>query len=304
MNKKLVVTFIVMFLVFIVFEAIVYNFSSFMECPSSDANIKTPGIGIRANSNILDQFPITSPILSKTGKCFVTFNKVGFDITAVGFSWVAEEFINFCQEYPGEYVLDVGAGYGFLSRRALSKGIFVISNDIEIRHLLYCRKKVKNPDEIERLFLNINPFPFLDIPKSFLKAVILHRVLNYLSGEEIDLGFEKIKHWLKKGGKIYIMVLSSEHIDYRQQILPEYEKRKKNGDLWPGMYLDVSKYLPEQAYTLPDKLHIMDKEVLQKALERHGFEIERIGYVSMQGFGINPMYDGKEAVGAIAVKTN
>ena len=119
-----------------------------------------------------------------------------------------------------------------------------------------------------------------------MSAVILHRVLNYLPGEEIDLGFEKVKYWLKKGGKIYIMVLSSERVDYRQQILPEYEKRKKNGDLWPGMYLDVSKYLPEQAYALPDKLHIMDKEVLQKALERHGFEIERIGYVSMQGFGI------------------
>ena len=46
----------------------------------------------------------------------------------------------------------------------------------------------------------------------------------------------------------------------------------------------------------------MDQEVLKNALERHGYKIERIGYVSMQGFGTEAARDGKEAIGAIAVK--
>lgn len=298
MNKKLVVMMSTMLFIFIAFK--VLKNDSLSEIDQFDK--KTPGIGIRADLKILDQFPIIPPVLSKTGKCFVTLNKMGFDINYTNLSWVAEEFINFCQAHPGEYVLDVGAGYGFLSRYALSKGVFVISNDLEMQHLLYSRKKVKDPDEILRLFLNTTPFPYLDIPENSLRAVILHRVLHFLPGAEIDLGLENAKSWLKEGGKIYIMVMSSEHIAYREQILPDFEKRKKNGDLWPGMYLDVQKHLSNQAYNLPEKLHIMDQDILKNALQRHGFEIERISYVSMQGFGMENARDGKEAIGAIAVK--
>ncbi|MBY0462494.1 MAG: class I SAM-dependent methyltransferase [Alphaproteobacteria bacterium] len=295
MNKKLVVTFCAMLFVFIAFKNDLYT-------ELSQPYAENPGIGIRADSKSLDKLSIIPPMLSKTGKSFITFNKMGFDINSTNLSWVAEEFINFCQEYPGEYVLDVGAGYGFLSRKALSKGVFVISNDIEMQHLLYSRKKVKNPDEILSLFLNTTPFPYLDIPKNFLRAIILHRVLHFLPGKEVDLGLENAMTWLKKGGKVYIMVMSSEHIGYREKVLPEFERRKKKGDPWPGMYLDVEEHLPDQAYSLPKQLHIMDQEILRNALERHGFEIERMGYVSMQGFGTETARDGKEAIGAIAVK--
>ncbi|MBY0280888.1 MAG: class I SAM-dependent methyltransferase [Alphaproteobacteria bacterium] len=298
MNKKLVVILSAMLFISIAFKILKNN--SLFEI--NQLHTKTPGIGIQANLKILDQFSITPPILSKTGKSFVTLNKMGFDINYTNLSWVAEEFINFCEEHPGEYVLDVGAGYGFLSRYALSKRMFVISNDLEMEHLLYSRKKVKNPDEILRLFLNTTPFPYLDIKKNSLRAVILHRVLHFLPGAEIDLGLENINSWLKEDGKVYIMVMSTEHIAYREQVLPDFERRKKNGDLWPGMFLDVPKYLPTQAYCLPEQLHIMDQEVLKNALQRHGFEIERIGYVSMQGFGTEDGRDGKEAIGAIAVK--
>lgn len=265
--------------------------------------LKTPGIGIRADSRILDQFKeIIHPPLSKPGKSFVTLNKMGFDTISVSSNWVTEEFIETCAKYPEEGVLDAGAGYGSLSRLALSKGAYVISNDIDLRHLLYCRKKVINPDELSRLFLNTNVFPYLDIPEGLLRAVILHRVIHFMSGEEIDIGLEKVRSWLKKGGKIFIVAISSEHIAYRDQFLPGFEKRKKEGDLWPGMYLDVPKLFTSQAYALPDKLHPMDQEILKKSLERHGFEVERVGFVSMQGFSTELNRDGKEAIGIIGVK--
>lgn len=265
--------------------------------------LKTPGIGLRADARILDQFKeVISPPLSTSGKSFTTLNKMGFDILSVMMTWVAEEFLSFCKQHPGEYVLDVGTGYGSLSRQALSKGMHVISNDLEMRHLIYSRKKIKDSDERLHLFLNKNPFPNLDIPAESLRAVILHRVLHFLSGKEIDIGLDNVKRWLKPGGKIFIAVLSSEHIAYRDQFLPEFEKRKKEGDPWPGMYLDVPKLFSNQAYALPDKLHPMDQEILQKALERHGFEIERVGYISMIGFSTELNRDGKETIGIIGVK--
>lgn len=277
--------------------------SADLSIPTDLYGIETPGIGIRADSRILDQFPVISPPpLSKTGKTFLTLNKMGFDVLSVSLTWVAEEFLNFCKENPGEFVLDVGTGYSPLSRQALTKGVYVISNDLDIRHLLYSRKKVVNSDECDKLFLNKNPFPHLDIPKNSLTAVILHRVLHFMSGEEIDIGLDKVKQWLKPKGKIFIAVMSSEHIAYREKYLPIFEKRKKEGDIWPGMYLDVPVHLPAQAYALPDKLHVMDQDILKQALERHGFQIERIGYVSMQGYGVEKGRDGKETIGAIAIK--
>lgn len=223
MHRKTIIIIGTILFVLIAFK-ILKSESSF---DNNQLQMTTSGIGIRADSKILDQFPITPPILSKTGKSFVTLNKMGFDINYTGLSWVAEEFINYCQSNPGEYILDVGAGYGFLSRYALSKGMYVISNDIEIQHLLYSRKKVRNPSEIEKLFLNTAPFPYLQIPANSLRAVILHRVLHFLSGKEIDIGLENVRNWLKEDGKIYIMVMSSEHIAYREHILSEFERRKK-----------------------------------------------------------------------------
>jgi SAM-dependent methyltransferase len=297
MNKKLIVMFIVIISIFTALK-----FIDYVSSPKNQTDIETPGIGIRADLGILDQYLVTPPILSESKKSFLTFNKMGFDTLAQDLNWVAEDFLSFCR--PGEYVLDVGAGYGFLTRCALSKGAYVISNDIELKHLLYGRKEVDDHDKLSRLFLNKNPFPYLDIPDNFLGAVILHRVLHFLPGDDIDLGLENVKRWLKKGGKIYIIVMSSEHVSFRQKVLPEFEKRKKNGDPWPGMYLDVPKYLPEQASSLPDKLHIMDQEILRKALERHGFKIEKIDYVSMKKFGVEKGRDGKEAIGAVAIKQN
>ena len=86
---------------------------------------------------------------------------------------------------------------------------------------------------------------------------------GFLAGDDIDLGLENVRRWLKKGGKIYIIVMSSEHIAFRQQVLPEFEKRKKNGDPWPGMYLDGPKYLPEQASALHDKLKAFFNKLLE-----------------------------------------
>lgn len=297
MNKKIVVIVVATLSLFFAIQILKNEKSVPIQ-----VSIKTPGIGLRADSPLFDELPVYSPILSKNKTSLLTFNKMGFDVLFNHTTWVTEGFINFCQQHPGEYVLDVGTGYGFLSHRALSKKVKVISNDIDLKHLLYIRKEVKNHENMSRLFLNINPFPHLEIPNDFLSAVLLHRVLHFMSGEEIDLGLENVRRWLKVGGKVYIVVMSSDHIAFRDQVLPEFEERKKNGDPWPGMYLDVNKYLPDQAYGLPEKLHIMDQEILRKALERHGFEVEEIGYISMKNFGAEKKRDGKEAVGVIAVK--
>lgn len=300
--KKILITTIATLSLFYMFQILKNEKIVSIQTSAKISHIKTPGIGLRADAQELEALPVISPVLSKNKSSFLTFNKMGFDILFNEMTWVAKDFIDFCQLHQNEYVLDVGAGYGFLSHRALSKGVNVISNDIDARHLLYIRNESKSHDKISKLFLNINSFPYLDIPENFLKAVILHRVMHFMSGEEIDLGLKNIRRWLKVGGKVYIVVMCAEHIVFRDQVMPEFEQRKKDGDPWPGMYLDVNKHLPDQVYVLPDKLHVMDQEILKKALERHGFEIEKMDYISMRKFGSEKKRDKKESVGVVAVK--
>ena len=69
---------------------------------------------------------------------------------------------------------------------------------------------------------------------------------------------------------------------------------------WPGEHLEIAKALPAQAYALPKELYVMDAEVLTKALENHGYKVEKSDFISMKKFGTETNRDGREALGVIA----
>lgn len=126
---------------------------------------------------------------------------------------------------------------------------------------------------------------------------MLHRVLHFFSGEDIDKILSNCYQWLKPNGKIYIVMMSNEHVAFRDKI--KYDNSKK----WPGDNLVVvEKHLPEQAYALPKTLHVVSIETLRNNLKEQGFEIEKVDYVSLKQVGTEKNRDGKEAVGIIGIK--
>lgn len=298
---------------------ITFIFSVFFYTPCVNANdlntkfnsIERSSFGIKATHDELDDLEKFLPEipLSKTGKSFLTVNKTGFDVlnSESQQNWVLNEYCNFLKANTPQRILDIGAGYGRISHIGLKHDKILIANDIAIEHLMHTRKKAKlNGLNIENLYLNNSYFPNdIAIENETLDAVVLYRVIHFLSPDEIELGLAKIYKGLKKGGKVFIVVLSPQHKEYSDWFLPIYNAKWNAGDKWPGVNLDVSKALPKQEYNLPKHLHVMDERPLAYALEKQGFLIAKYGFVDMRRFNSSKgkhKRDGRGSFGIIAVK--
>jgi len=250
--------------------------------------------GQRADTIHIDIHSIPEPCLSKTKKAFVTDNKFGFDVIDADSNWVIESFLNAIK--PGMLVLDAGSGYGALTRSALNRGATVISNDISKNQLLYNLRHI-NAEEKSRLYLNSKDIRQISLESDSLDLIVFHRILHFFNGHEIETILTRAFEWLKPGGKVYIVMLSKDHVGFRDKIF--YDPAKK----WPGENIVIVKnHLPDQAYALPKKLHVVSPETLENRLKEVGFQIEKVDFVSLKKFGAEANRDGKEAVGIIGLK--
>jgi SAM-dependent methyltransferase len=263
--------------------------------------------GILASSAILDEFDKSldqSPPLSKTGKSLQTYNHYGFDVVdtnTIKQSWLIENITNFSKKATNP-ILDIGGGYGRLSKLMAEQGATVIFNDLDERHVLLGRQ-IFTIDERSHLYINTFKFPRgMIIPQNSLSGVVLHRVIHFMKPDEVEEGIAKIKRWLVPGGKVFIAVLPPQHGEYRDVVLPQYEKRWQQGDAWPGYGFKSKALLPDQAYALPKVLHVMDRRPLEQVLLKYGFVIEKADYIDMKNFGNSDIRDGHELFGIVAVK--
>jgi SAM-dependent methyltransferase len=269
--------------------------------------IEQSNYGVHAANDKLDDIEKSLPDIpvSKTGKSFLTVNKTGFDVlnSENQSNWILHEYSKFMATNDSQTILDIGSGYGRISHMALDRNKIVIANDIAIEHLIYTRKIAKSQGlNLKNLYLNNSYFPNeVTIEEGTLDAVVLYRVIHFLSSEEIELGLSKIYKWLKKGGQVFIVVLSPHHKEYSDWFLPLYDDRWNAGNKWPGEGLEVSRALPKQQYNLPEYLHVMDARPLKYALEKHGFATLKADFIDMSRFNQRGR-DGKESFGIIAVK--
>jgi polyketide synthase PksJ len=249
---------------------------------------------------LLDQLQVNEPQKSWTGHSWVTVNRFGFETASLGTNWAVDSFVKTLDDKSS--VLDIGAGYGAISKAAIKSGAKVVSNDLALEHLLWLRGQV-DVEEKTRLYLNTGRFPDLDIAPESLTHISAHRVFHFLSGSELELGLANCFKWLKPGGMFLGVAMSATHVRFRDAFYPEYEQRKDSGGRWPGEWLDVATHLPEQLHALPDKLHVFTPDKLADEVTKAGFTIAQSNFISLQQFGKSDEgRDGKEAVGFIAFK--
>ncbi len=267
--------------------------------------------GVHASSSYLDSLPDSQsslpnqPPQSKTEKSYITLNKYGYDVIdiskGVENSWLIKELLDEVKS-SRDPILDVGGGYGGLTFLMSKLGATVIYNDIDEGHLYYGKKQL-SPSQKERVYLNSSSFPEeMNFPKNSLEGVVLHRVLHFLTPSQIEKGIEKISNWLKPGGKVYIVVLTPQHAEYRSKVLQKYDDEWQQGNPWPGYSYGSKDILPDQAENLPEQLHVMDGRPLKRILEKNGFVIIKDDFIGMKQYGKTELRDGKEAYGLIAMK--
>ena len=226
-----------------------------------------------------------------------TLNNMGYMTSTL--DPISARFIEFASK--GRTVLDIGAAYGIASVSALKNGAKVIANDIDSRHLEILKSNCPD-DLIQNLTLLPGKFPEeLNIEQNSVDAILICRVLHFFSGPEIEIAVNKMKSWLVKGGKLFV-VSETPYLKNWQSFIPDYESRKRAGERWPGFISDVKRYEQNRSKFLPDSVHWLDPEVLTRTFNLAELSIDEVGTIDRTDFPIDMRLDGRESVGIIGTK--
>ncbi len=228
-----------------------------------------------------------------------TLNQTGFMTLEV--DEYSQEFINYASFFPDRPSLEIGAAYGVASLKALKQGAHIIANDLDNRHLEILKQQCPQ-DYKDRLTLLPGNFPEeIDFEEGSLQAVLACRVFHFFPGDKIIEGLKKIKHWLTDQGKLFI-INETPYFGTTKAFIPIYEERKKAGAEWPGL-ADLNCFDPTKRPFVECTINLFDADTLTRALHEAGFKIEKLSYINREGvFPKSALYDGRESVGAVAVK--
>jgi SAM-dependent methyltransferase len=236
---------------------------------------------------------------SEVGFYEPTQNKMGYMTTHL--DEVSHAFLQFAKQsiFP---VLDIGAAYGHVALEAARREIPIIVNDLDQRHLDMLLMRANHQ---QRPYLNplCGRFPeeLLFQPNS-LGAVLICRVLHFFPPEEWIKAVQIIFNWLVPGGKLF-MTNESPYFGTMRDFIPIYLERKRKGYPWPGLMMGMEYFDHNRKKDVNSVINLLSLAETQAVLEGVGFYIEDIQYLNREGiYPPDALYDGREAVGVIAVK--
>lgn len=234
-----------------------------------------------------------------------TLNKFGFLCDEVFIDPFAKEFVMYAiDSSPSKRtVMEIGAGYGHLSLQVLRSGNHsIIINDLDQGHLDLIKQRL--PHQLrERVEWKRGKFP--DDIELYHESVdaIFCRVLQFLSGKDIEIGFKKMLRWLKPGGRLYLVVPTIYMKDVPLHIRQIFHKKRLSNDKWPGQYIESALIYPKEiAKHMPEQVHLFDMDVLVNNLLRASFDISKVEYFNESFRGYNDPFGNRQMVGVVALK--
>lgn len=227
------------------------------------------------------------------------------------FSEIGRKFVLFSKTSSPS--MDIGCAYGNTVIAAIEEGAEnVIACDMEQTHLDILREQLE-PDQLAHLTTKQGQLPDgIDFPDNSIASIHASHILEYLKPDEVDRGLEKFFHWLKTGGKLFILCYTVHILELANQIFTkEYQRRIEAGEKWPGYLEDFNKYSytddihnEHDTSAFPIALHMFDVPVFVRALKELGFIIEFAEYLDGRTNGAveETWHDGREYVGIVACK--
>ena len=217
-----------------------------------------------------------------------------------GLNKYTNAFLDYVSEIT-DPIFDIGVAYGFTTLKALKRGANVIANDLSAEHLEILKENTPH-QYLKNLTLLPGRFSQdISLEENSLGAVLASRVMHFLTGDEIEIGLEKIYSWLKPQGKIFITAETVYKKTF-EKFIPIYEARKQKQVPWPGETDNLHEYASKQVKNLPNFINFLDQEVLERALEKAGFIIEESSMFTKAHLPNGATLNGKETVGIIAIK--
>jgi SAM-dependent methyltransferase len=228
-----------------------------------------------------------------------TLNDKGFMFEVL--DAIGEEFIRVAGESEDE-VLDIGCAYGVTTIPALKAGARVTASDMDPGHLEIL--KSRTPEEaLDRLTLITGLLPDIDLPENHFGAILCSRVLHFLPGDEIDASVRNMYHWLKPGGRLFLIADTPWGI--WRNFIPTWEDNVAKGKRWPGHMPKPINFLPFEPSgddVGPELMNLLAPDLLQRTCEEAGFVVDEAVYVNRIDFGEKGRMDGRENCALVAHK--
>jgi SAM-dependent methyltransferase len=219
-------------------------------------------------------------------------------------------FVSFACKFDTPCV-DVGAAFGVASLYAIDQGVkHIIAIDPEQSHLDYIEQQfnTKQQQKGQQIELECGYFPkTINLDNHTVCAILISRVLHFLSGQEITDLLRQAYKILIPGGRIFISTISP-YVNLLLDYIETYEENENSDNIeWPGEIDDLRKYLPDSDHKHNQKYgHVLTPKVLSKHLEKAGFKIVTAKFSTRKYQEIAQMtderYAGKEDTIVIAVK--
>ena len=193
--------------------------------------------------------------------------------------WMTEGLDDFSRafaDYAGtraEECLDIGCAYGVATLPALANGARVLACDMDQRHLEILEQRVP-AGQRARLRCRAGTMPEVNFPDESFGAILCARALHFLKGDDVETIVGKMYDWLVPGGRLFL-VADSPYIGPWYDRAPEYERRKAEGDPWPGLIEDYRSLLPATSNPAdhPSFLNPLDPDILRRVVTAAGFEV-------------------------------
>lgn len=183
---------------------------------------------------------------------------------------------------PGDSVADIGCAYGQDSLLALEKGAHVLAVDLDSEHLA-CLQGAVPLNQMDRLTLHCGHYPgeFL-LPVGEFSAVLLSRLLIFLTLSELTAALRNVYDSLKVGGRLFV-VNATPFSDRWSKIAELHKRHVSIAPETPLIVPNLWDLLPPLSKYLPERIMLFDNISLPAVLRQAGFIVEAYDYWAHDG---------------------
>lgn len=214
-------------------------------------------------------------------------------------SEITEAFIEAAAgcSYP---VLDIGAGLGLASLKALERRASVTVNDLCPEHLAHFARTAAAAG-LRGFKIAMGRIPGgAAFPDGSFDAIHASSVFHFLTPPELADTVRAMGRWLRPGGRAFVQT-ASPYVGGFGNFYLDYEARKKAGEPWPGFMENLAHYASEETATaIPAAMNMMTAGELAAVFRNEGFIIERAYQYRRAGLPSRFHFDGREESGVIA----
>lgn len=244
----------------------------------------------------------TMPKCDNQGKFIKSLSEKGGFITT-NLDKYTEDFVKYAVFYKKD-ILNIGSGLAIPERIAILLGAEeIICNDISTEQLAII-KNVLPIQYQKKLILLSGSFPEkINLANYSLNLIGIFRVLHFFDPINLIISIKKFYKLLKPNGKL-IITAETPYLGNWKKFIPEFERRIKEKQDFPGFITDTSIYETNGYSTsLPQKMHFLDVNTISRILIENGFRIIECKMFSREIiFPKEILFDGRESIGVIAEK--